>query len=302
MSFALLFSGQGTQHPAMLPWLADDALVRNMCAQLGVDDWRHALADPHWAERNDNAQTLLTGLALAAWAQLAPMLPPPAAVAGYSVGELAAFSAAGVIDAGAAAALAPQRAEAMDRCAARAPGGLLAVSGLPEQKWEPLRIDAGLELAIRNGAASVVLGGPIAALNDAERMATAAGAQCTRLRVNVASHTPWMREAAERFSLALAQVPFRAPRIVLFSNAGDRIRDAGSARTALAAQIAQTVRWDECMENIMARQVRCVLEVGPGQALARMWNQRHPGVPARACDDFRSAAAIAAWLNSHADP
>ena len=302
MSFALLFSGQGTQHPAMLPWLADSEIVRGMCAQLGVDDWRRALADPHWAERNDNAQTLLTGLALAAWAQLAPLVPPPAAVAGYSVGELAAFSAAGVIDAGAAAALAPQRAEAMDRCAARAPGGLLAVSGLSEQKLEQLRIDAGLELAIRNGNASVVLGGPIAALNDAERMALAAGAQCTRLRVNVASHTPWMREAAESFSLVLAQVPFHAPRAVLFSNAGDRIRDAGSARVALAAQIAQTVRWDECMENIMARQVRCVLEVGPGQALARMWNQRHPGVPARACDDFRSAAAVAAWLNSHADP
>ena len=302
MSFALLFSGQGTQHPAMLPWLADDALVRNMCAQLGIDDWRRALADPQWAERNGNAQTLLTGLALAAWAQLAPMVPAPAAVAGYSVGELAAFSAAGVIDAGAAAALAPQRAEAMDLCAVRAPGGLLAVSGLPEQRLEQLRIDAGLELAIRNGNASVVLGGPIAALNGAERMAIAAGAQCTRLRVNVASHTPWMREAAESFSLALAQVPFKAPRVVLFSNAGDRIRDAGSARTALAAQIAQTVRWDECMENIMARQVRCVLEVGPGQALARMWNQRNPGVPARACDDFRSTAAVAAWLNSHADP
>lgn len=302
MSFALLFSGQGNQHSAMLPWLADDALVRSMCTRLGVDDWRHALADPHWAERNDNAQTLLTGLALAAWAQLAPMVSPPAAVAGYSVGELAAFSAAGVIDAGAAAALAPQRAAAMDRCAARAPGGLLAVSGLPEQKWEQLRIDAGLELAIRNGSASVVLGGPSAALDDAERMAIAAGAQCTRLRVNVASHTPWMREAAESFSLALAQVPFQAPRAVLFSNAGDRIRDARSARTALAAQIAQTVRWDECMENIMARQARCVLEVGPGQALARMWNQRYPGVPARACDDFRSAAAVAAWLNSHADP
>ena len=41
MSFALLFSGQGTQHPAMLPWLADDdPLVRDMRARLGVDDWR----------------------------------------------------------------------------------------------------------------------------------------------------------------------------------------------------------------------------------------------------------------------
>jgi len=301
MSYALLFSGQGTQHPAMLPWLADDAIVRSMCVQLAIDDWRGALADPEWAGRNSNAQLLLTSLALAAWGQLAPLVPPPAAVAGYSVGELAAFSAAGVIDPGAAAALATQRAEAMDRCAAHGPGGLLAVSGLPEQRLEQLRIEAGLELAIRNGNASVVLGGPVAALDKAEQMAMAAGAHCTRLRVNIASHTSWMREAAKSFFQTLAQVPFRAPRVVLFSNTGERMRDANTARTALAAQIAQTVRWDECMENIMARQVRCVLEVGPGEALARMWNQRYPTVPARACDDFRSAAAIAAWLNSHAD-
>ena len=301
MSFALLFSGQGSQHPAMLPWLADDGLVRDMHSRLGIDDWRRALADPAWAERNDNAQTLLTSLALAAWGQLAPMVPSPAAVAGYSVGELAAFSAAGVVDPATAAALAPLRAEAMDRCAARVPGGLLAVTGLPEPRLERLRVEAGLALAIRNGGQSMVLGGPHAALDKAEHLVLAAGAQCTRLRVNVASHTPWMREAAERFAAALAEVPFQAPQIVLFSNAADRIRDASSARAALAAQIATTVRWDECMENIMARQIRCVLEVGPGQALARIWNQRYPTVPARACDDFRSAAAVAAWLNSHAD-
>ena len=168
-------------------------------------------------------------------------------------------------------------------------------------KLEQLRAETGLALAIRNGEESVILGGPEALLMQAQRKAVLAGAQCTRLRVNVASHTPWMREAAESFARTLADVPFHAPQVPLFSNAADRIRDAASARSALAAQIASTVRWDECMENVMARQVRCVLEIGPGQALARMWNQRYPSVPARACDDFRSAQAIAAWLTSHAD-
>jgi len=301
MSFALLFSGQGTQHPAMLPWLANDEFVRDMRARLGIDDWRAALADPVWAERNDNAQTLLTGLALAAWNQLAPMIQAPDAIAGYSVGELAAFSAAGAIAPATAAMLATQRAKAMDQCAALVPGGLLAVSGLSEPMLAQLLAETGLAIAIRNGPQSVVLGGPESALDDAERTTLTAGAQCTRLRVGVASHTPWMHEAAESFAQTLAGVPFHAPRVLLFSNANDRVRDAASARTALAAQIATTVRWEECMENIMARQVRCVLELGPGQALARMWNQRYPGVPARSCDDFRSAAAIAAWLNSHVD-
>ena len=302
MSFALLFSGQGTQHPAMLPWLSHDDRVRDTCTRLGIDDWRSALADPAWAERNDHAQTLLTGLALAAWDQLALLVPPPAAVAGYSVGELAAFSVAGVIAPDTAAALAPLRARAMDRCAARVPGGLLSVSGLSEPTLAQLRAEAGVELAIRNGSANVIVGGPLAALDTAERIAMTAGAQCKRLRVHVASHTSWMREAADSFSHALAEVPFRAPRLALFSNAADRIRNADSARAALVGQIAQTVRWDECMENVMARQVHCVLEIGPGQALARMWNHRCPTVPARTCDDFRSAAAVAAWLNSHAEP
>ncbi|MBT2325022.1 acyltransferase domain-containing protein [Variovorax paradoxus] len=300
MSFALLFSGQGNQHPAMLPWIDDGGIVRDMRVRLGVEDWRSALVEPSWAERNANAQTLLTGLALAAWKELAPLVPPPTAIAGYSVGELAAFSAAGVIDPESAMALAQQRAEAMDACAARTPGGLLAITGLSSPRVERLRVETGLALAIRNGEESVVLGGPTAALARAEQIARGEGAQCTRLRVNVASHTPWMREAADSFARTLADVPFHAPQVALFSNAADRVRDAASARAALAAQIATTVRWDECMENVMARQIRCVLEIGPGQALARMWNQRYPMVPARACDDFRSAGAIAAWLSSHA--
>ncbi|CAN7777498.1 acyltransferase domain-containing protein [Variovorax sp. LjRoot175] len=301
MSFALLFSGQGNQHPAMLPWIADDPIVRDMRARLGVKDWRAALADPGWAERNDNAQTLLTGLELAAWNQLAPLVAPPAAIAGYSVGELAAFSAAGVLAPDSTIELAQRRAQAMDECAASAPGGLLAVTSLSISAVERLRAATGLALAIRNGEDSVILGGPMAALVQAERMVLLEGAQCTRLRVNVASHTPWMREAADSFARTLENASFHAPRVALFSNAADRIRDASAGRNALAAQIATTVRWDECMENVMARHIRCVLEIGPGQALARMWNQRCPTVPARACDDFRSPAAIAAWLSSHAD-
>jgi len=301
MSFALLFSGQGNQHPAMLPWMADDAIVQDMRTRLGVEDWRRAMADPDWAERNDNAQTLLTGLALAAWNQLAPLVASPAAIAGYSVGELAAFSAAGVVDSHSTIELAQRRAEAMDACAARAPGGLLAVTGLSSPRVESLCAQAGLALAIRNGPDSVILGGPSAALAQAQRIALLEGAQCTRLRVAVASHTPWMREAADRFARTLEGVAFQAPQVTLFSNAADRIRDAASACNALAAQIATTVRWDECMDNVMARQIRCVLEIGPGQALARMWNQRYPAVPARACDEFRSAAAIAAWLARHDD-
>ena len=299
MSFALVFSGQGMQHPAMLPWLAsDDVQVQLTCAQLGVDDWRKCLEDAEWAACNRHAQCLLTGLGLSAWQQLAAHLPPPAAIAGYSVGELAAFSAAGVFDTATALDLARDRAEAMDRCATDTPGGLLAVSGLAIPALEQLCHKAGVAVAICNGVDSAVIGGPYAALARAESQALQQNAHCTRLKIHVASHTPWMRAAADSFAQTLAPLPFQRPRSVLFSNAADRILDAAQAKAALATQIAQTVRWDECMDNLAARGVRCVLEVGPGQALARIWNQRYPDIPARACDDFRSAAAVVAWVSS----
>jgi [acyl-carrier-protein] S-malonyltransferase len=148
----------------------------------------------------------------------------------------------------------------------------------------------------------VVLGGADAALALAERTLAMQNARCTQLRVGIASHTPWMRDAAVDFLQSLSGLNFHAPHTALFSNADDRVRDAAGAKHALAAQIADTVRWDQCMENIRARNVACVLEIGPGQALARIWNARYPDVPARSCDEFRSPAGIAKWLAALCQP
>jgi [acyl-carrier-protein] S-malonyltransferase len=50
------------------------------------------------------------------------------------------------------------------------------------------------------------------------------------------------------------------------------------------------------MDAIAERRVRRVLELGPGTTLARLWNARHPAIPARAIDEFRSPAAAARWV------
>jgi [acyl-carrier-protein] S-malonyltransferase len=50
------------------------------------------------------------------------------------------------------------------------------------------------------------------------------------------------------------------------------------------------------MDALAERQPACLLEVGPGSTLARMWTSRHSGIPARSLDDFQSPAAVAAWV------
>lgn len=300
MSLALLFPGQGTQHAGMLAWLDDCPEAAEslglLAAQLGAD-WRSRLDDAQWANRNAVAQPLLTGLGLAAWQCVAARLPAPAVIAGYSVGELPAFCVAGVFDARVAMSLARERAAAMERSAAGHATGLLAVHGIGPSAVAGVCRRHGLAVAIRLAADRVVLGGLSAALCDAEAGLAAQGIRCTRLAVNVASHTPWMSAAATEVAHWLEPVAFSQPRATLVCNHdGAAERDAAALRLALAGQIARTVPWDHCMDAIAERRVRCVLEVGPGSSLARLWSERHPGIPARSVDEFRSAVAVARWV------
>lgn len=306
MSYALLFSGQASQHPAMLPWLeserAADVTLQAMSARIG-SGWRQSLQDAEQRSDNSFAQVLITGTALAAWAVLRDRLAaPPAAVAGYSVGELSAFACAGVVSVDQALALAVQRAASMDQAVAGVATGLLSVSGLPEPVVLARCTDLGLVCAIRVGVNQAIFAGTQAALAQAAPALAALGAVCTLLAVRVASHSPWMAPAARAFAETLEAVPFSAPHCPIGLNAyGMLCREPGRLRQGLSAQIASTVQWSSCMDAIAERQVTCVLEVGAGAALARMWNDRHPHIPARSLDDFQQAQGALSWIEMHQD-
>jgi [acyl-carrier-protein] S-malonyltransferase len=298
MTLALLFPGQGAQHPQMLPWLQAQpeaaATLQALNAHLGRD-WRGGLGDPAWLHANRVAQLLLTGVGIATWQALAAHLPRPAVVAGYSVGELAAFAVAGVFDAAAALDLAAVRAQAMSDSVSGQPTGLMAVQG-PHALAEA-QSAKGLSVAIRIGTERAIVGGSTAALDAAAARWGAVGLRCTRLPIGVASHTPAMVAAAEAFARRLAAAdlhPAQAAVVCNFSGAASR--NLAVLVPALAAQIASTVRWDDCMDSIAERGVRCVLEVGPGATLAAMWRERHPAIPVRSVDEFQGPEGVLRWV------
>jgi [acyl-carrier-protein] S-malonyltransferase len=302
VSLALLFAGQGTQYAAMLPWLEAcpeaASTLALVDAQLGAD-WRARLADPEWAQNNAVAQPLLTGLSLAAWQALAPRLPVPAVVAGYSLGELAAFCVAGVFSVADAMALAADRAAAMDRSAAGLNTGLMSVQGIDAQTIAAACARHGLSVAIQIAPDRVVLGGLSAALKAADQELSSSGARSTPLAVRVASHTPWMSAAAVEFEARLDSLNMWSPESILVCNhTGAAEREPARLKQVLARQIATPVLWSSCMDVIAERRVRCVLEVGAGHALTKLWRDRHPEIAARSVDDFRSAQAIARWVET----
>ena len=301
MSLALLFPGQGSQHAGALPWLdrrpevAD--ILQLIAATLGAD-WRARLVDTAWATSNEVAQPLVTGLSTAAWQCVADRLPRPAVIAGYSVGELAAFAAAGVFDATAAMTLAGMRAHAMQRSTAGRSTGLLAVHAMTPQRLAPWQERHGLSLAIRLSGDSCIVGGLAACLDAAQAEMVAAGLRCTRLAINIASHTHWMTAAAAEFAQCLSSVRFAVPQVALVCDESATLsREPQVLAQCLAAQINSPILWDSCMDTIAERGVRCVLEIGSGSALSALWRNRYPDIPARSVDEFGSPEAISAWVD-----
>lgn len=302
MGFALLFAGQGSQHAGMLPWLSGAPEAAPLLAALDAALGRpwHAVASQEELTRNRIAQPLIVGTALAAWQALSARLsqaPVAVAVAGYSVGELAAYAAAGVIAPGQALALAGTRAALMDEAASGTATGLLSISGMAEP--DVLARCPGLEPAIRIEVDHGLYAGTVQALDAAER-SLGDIATCRRIEVALASHSSWMRPAAAGFARALEGVTFARPRCAVATDAtGAATRDPRALAEALSRQIDHTVEWGGCMAAVAERGPRCVLEIGPGQALARMWSRQHPDIPARSIGDFRDADGAAAWIARH---
>lgn len=303
MSLAILCSGQGAQHPAMLDMIADhpaaNEAIKKGEAVLG---WklREALAQRDEIFRNAIAQPLICLTQLALWTALRQDASKPAAFCGYSVGELGAYACAGALDAAALARIAAARAALMDKAADATHGEMLALQGL--RRDEVARLCAGQRawIAIAIGGEEFVIGGEDAALTKLSTVFAERGAKLTRLKVGVASHTPLLSAAVQPFRLLLNASSLTAPAtpVVAGIDAAWVVRRE-TAIEKLALQLDHTIEWANCLDVLYERGCRVFLELGPGRALARMTQARFSDVDARAVDDFRSLDGVSAWLAKH---
>lgn len=303
MRLAILFSGQGGQQPEHLSRLKSEA-EPELAAALATtipELWFDDAADPATLSRNQLAQPMIFGYQMTLWRQLEALLPRPICVAGYSLGEMAACAAAGAFPVSEGVALCAQRARMMDT-AFPEPAGMLAIIGLNELRIADIATRHGLLLAIRNGANHFVLGGPQSALAVAEDYALALGASRTvRLAVSTPSHTSLLQAASHEFQVALStwNNPGRLIFPVLSAIDGHANRSRPETLAALARQISTPLDWATCIENLLEMQPARVLEIGPGNALARMVEEQAPGLPVRSVGDFRSLQGIQNWLGQN---
>lgn len=279
---------------------AASAVFDDASAAAGIDI-ASIKSDPSLAFANQVAQPLICAYQFALWSALAPRIARPILFAGYSVGELAAYGCAGSLEIADLLALARERATAMSAASA-SDDGMVALRGVTQSAVEALCLAHGASIAIVNGDDHFIAGGSSVALDALMREALEKGGGAQRLRVGVASHTPRLGSASTRFRSALRQVPWKDPRTPVLSGLdGSVVRDASTAIDVLARQVSTTIRWVDCMDGARERGMRACLELGPGNALARMMRERHADVEARSVADFRSLDAVVDWAE-HAIP
>ncbi|NHZ32740.1 ACP S-malonyltransferase [Massilia rubra] len=288
----IMCSGQGGQHAGMFDLARTNPAAAALLDQAGIRLDTATLFD------NAAAQPSIVAAALAVWEALRAHLPTPMLAAGYSIGEVAAWSVAGALAPLDAIALSRVRATAMDDAARAGPGqALVAISGMAIEKAAALLAQYGYEIAIVNGYDACIAGGlasDLAALGDA---VAAEGAKLQRLPVAVASHTSLMAPARPAFDAALQSLRFATPACPVLGGVGAlALHTKTQAMDELSRQLVQTIRWSDCMDAAAEAGVTVALELGPGSALARMMQARHPRIACRSVADFRSIDGVAAWV------
>jgi [acyl-carrier-protein] S-malonyltransferase len=294
----LLCPGQGGQHMGMFDLARTDAGAARL-----LDACALSAADPESMFDNRVAQPHIVGATIAMWEAIRRRVPAPSLVAGYSIGELSAYGVAGAFDPADAVRLAETRARLMDAAAAATPPqALAAISGLALERARMLAAAEAFEIAIVTGHDSCIAGGFESALAGLEHAVAAAGGKVQRLPVGIASHTALMASAVAPFADALAAAPFHAQACPVLSGIGaERIIDRPRAIDTLSRQLSETIVWSDCMDAAAEAGITVALELGPGAALARMLQGRHPHIACRSVADFRSLDGIVTWLGRHFD-
>ncbi|MBX6963269.1 ACP S-malonyltransferase [Alcaligenes faecalis] len=279
MKIAFVFPGQGSQSVGMLDAWAESAVVQQAIAQasqsLGQDLAQLMGEGPADAlNLTTNTQPVMLASAVAmyqAWIQAGG--PAPAVMAGHSLGEYSALTAAGALSLEQAVPLVRIRADAMQAAVPVGVGTMAAILGLDDDQVRDVcaRASEGQQVqAVNyNAPAQVVIAGHVEAVDRACALAKEAGAKrALVLPVSAPFHSSLLEPAAAVLAQALASVQVQTPAISVINNVDVAApTDPEQIKDALVRQAWHPVRWVETIQAMKAQGVTHVVECGPGKVL-----------------------------------
>ncbi|MFC4274975.1 ACP S-malonyltransferase [Achromobacter aloeverae] len=311
MKIAFVFPGQGSQSVGMLDAWAGNAAVADTVARAGAALGQDlaALIGLGPAEQlnlttNTQPAMLTAGVAFyAAWRAAGG--PLPEVLAGHSLGEYAALTAAGALQLEDAVRLVRIRADAMQAAVPVGTGAMAAILGLDDDAVRAACAQGAqgevVEAVNFNAPAQVVIAGHKAAVERACEAAKAAGAKrAVMLPVSAPFHSSLLEPAAAVLSKALNDVVVNAPAIPVVNNVDVLApTEPAAIRDALVRQAWHPVRWVETIRAFKARGVTHVVECGPGKVLAGLIKRIDGELTGLAITDPASLDAALAQLGGN---
>jgi [acyl-carrier-protein] S-malonyltransferase len=313
--FALLFPGQGSQYVGM----GQDLYVSSPAARAVFEEadlmWqgrlRRVVFEGPAEELTDtvNAQPALYVTSMACWAALREALGGassilPEFVAGHSLGEYTALAVSGAYSFETGLRLVTERGRAMKAAGEVQPGSMAAILGLgAEDVAEACRraeaqTHETVVIANDNAPGQLVVSGTTAAVSAAAEFARALGARrAITLAVSIASHSPLMRDAVERFGPVLRQAEMSAPALPVLANRSARaLATTDEVLAELEGQLTSPVRWTETIEYMVGHGIDTFVEVGPKDVLTGLLKRIAPAATGIACGDLAGVARAAEVL------
>lgn len=286
--FALVCPGQGSQFVGMGKDLYNDFTA---CKEifdkandiLGYDLKSICFNGPEeLLKQTENTQPALFVHSLAVFELIKDL--PISGVAGHSLGEYSALTAAGVFTFETGLKLVRLRGRLMQESGTRNPGTMAAIVGLSIEKLTEIcqnLSDFGVvQLANFNSPGQIVISGDIPAVRKAIEVAKKSGAKLAKeLVVSGAFHSPLMNYAYEKIAVELANVKMFEPKYPVYSNVtGDRFQNVEQIRNLLIEQIVKPVKWQQIVEKMIEDDIKTFIEIGAGKVLTGLIKRINPNV------------------------
>ncbi len=297
---AFVFPGQGSQYVGMSKKIPDSSLKREFFTKasdiVGFDLLSLCENGPMEAlTSTENTQPALFTVSSIYDMILKEKGIKPGVVAGHSLGEYSALFSADVISFEDGVSLVRKRGLLMKSAAEKAPGKMLAVIGLKEDKLPELlkeASEAGIIVAANfNSPGQIVLSGESAAIERARSIAKDFGARLAKvLAVSAPFHSPLMQPIVEEMSNFIDKVEFKSPSVPIVQNVtGEITEDVPLIKENLKKQLTGPVLWTKTLKKMSDLNVNEFYEVGPKNVLKGLISRTLKGVEIKLAEEVVNA-------------
>jgi [acyl-carrier-protein] S-malonyltransferase len=294
-TLAFVFPGQGSQSLGMLAELAElHPQIRDTFNEAsegaGADLWALSQGGPEaMLNRTEYTQPALLAAGIAVWRLWQKEGgPSPSRLSGHSLGEYTALVAAGALSLKDGAHLVRIRGQVMQEAAPAGVGAMAAVLGAEDAVVvEVCEQVSGAKVVVPanyNSPGQIVIGGDAEAVDAAIAELNARGVRKTvKLAVSVPSHTPLMREAANRLAETIKGLSWHLPALPVVQNVDAQVHDSiEGIGQALVRQLYLPVRWTDCVQALASSGITRVAECGPGKVLTGLVKRIDKSIDGRA--------------------